>query len=77
MTAKEICLENKTVVYFSGWGGIEVKKIEYGIENCIYCVSGTWTSKKSYHKFKIFSSSKGEYINYHGNRCYLHDFLRS
>ena len=53
MTKKEICLQNESFAYYSGFGGLEFKKIEYGIDDYIYCVSGAWTGKPAYHKLKV------------------------
>ena len=50
MSKKEICNNNESFAYYSGFGGLELKHIEYGINDYIYCVSGAWCSNKSYHK---------------------------
>lgn len=42
MTAKEYCMNNETIAYYSGLNGLEIKGIEYGIEDCLYCVSGAF-----------------------------------
>lgn len=76
MTKKEICLSNSSVAYYSGFGGLEVKFIEDGINDYLYCVSGAWSAKKRYHKLKIQGSYDGAYIRLHGYRCFLHDFIR-
>ena len=52
MTKKEICLSNLSFAYYSGFGGLEVKFIEDGINDYLYCVSGAWSAKKHYHKLK-------------------------
>ena len=75
-TKKEICLENESFAYYSGFGGVEFKKIEYGINDYIYCVSGAWTSKKSYHKIKIYYLEEGDYIMLHGYKIPLSDCIR-
>ena len=76
MTKKEICLSNSSVAYYSGFDGLEVKFIEYGINDYLYCVSGAWSAPKRYHKLKIHGSYDGAYIRFHGYRCFLHDFIR-
>lgn len=75
-TKKQVCLENKSFAYYSGFGGLELKKIEYGIEDYIYCVSGAWTSKKSYHKLKVYYGVNGDYIKLHGYRIPLNECIR-
>lgn len=76
MTKKEVCLQNESFAYYSGFGGLEFKKIEYGIEDYIYCVSGAWCSKKSYHKLKVYYSEKGDYIKLHGYKIPLDECIR-
>lgn len=76
MTKKEICLQNESFAYYSGFGGLEFKKIEYGIEDYMYCVSGAWTSKKSYHKLKIYYNNDNDYIKLNGIRVPLNECIR-
>lgn len=76
MSKKEICMENDSFAYYSGFGGLELKKIEYGIEDHIYCVSGAWTSKKSYHKLKVYYNDNGGYIKLHGYKIPLSECAR-
>ena len=75
-TKKEICLSHDSFAYYSGLGGLEFKKIEYGIDDYIYCVSGAWTSKKGYHKLKIYYGSNGDYIKLHGYKIPLNECIR-
>lgn len=76
MSKKEICLNNESFAYYSGFGGLEFKKIEYGIEDYMYCVSGAWTSKKSYHKLKIHYSDNGGYVKLHGYKVPLNECIK-
>ena len=76
MSKKEVCLENSSFAYYSGFGGLELKKIEYGIEDYIYCVSGAWTGKKSYHKLKVYYDNNGSYLKLHGYKIPLSDCIR-
>ena len=78
MTKKEKCLNNKTIACYYGLGGVEVKHIEYGIEDYIYCVSGAWgsTTNKRYHKLKIYYTEKGGYIRLYGYRIPLDECIR-
>ena len=76
-TKKQICESNKSFAYYSGFGGLELKHIEYGIDDYIYCVSGAWTSKKSYHKLKLYTDNNGEsYMKLHGYKIPLSDCIR-
>lgn len=76
-TKKEICENNKSFAYYSGFSGLELKHIEYGIEDYIYCVSGAWSAKKSYHKLKINCDKNGNsYIKLHGYKIPLSECIR-
>ena len=78
MTKKEKCLNNNTIGYYYGLGGVEIKHIEYGIEDYLYCVSGAWgsTTNKRYHKLKIYYTEKGGYIRLYGYRIPLDECIR-
>ena len=77
MSKKEICLKNKSFAYYSGLNGLEFKQIEYGIEDYIYCVSGSWNGKPKYHKLKIYYDNNGNnYIKLHGYKIMLSDCIR-
>ena len=79
MSKKEICMENSSFAYYSGFGGLEFKYIEYGIDDYIYCVSGSWYGKPKYHKLKIYCDPAGngnDYIKLHGYKIPLSDCIR-
>ena len=77
MTKKEICLKNKSFAYYSGFGGLEFKHIEYGINEYIYCVSGAWGRYKSYHKLKVNTDNNGNsFLCLHGYKIPLADCIR-
>lgn len=73
MTKREICTTEKSIAYYSGFGGLEIKKVEYGIDDYIYAVAGAWCSKKSYHKLKIYN---GNYVKLHGYKIPLDECIR-
>lgn len=75
MSKKEICSQLPSVAYYSGFGGLEIKKIEYGIDDYIYCVSGAWTGKKSYHKLKVYYDDV-PYIKLHGYKVLLNECIK-
>jgi hypothetical protein len=69
-------LAEKSVGYYSGFGGLEVKKIEYGIEDyCIFAV-GAWTGKPEIHKSKIYYETDVPYIKYRGTRVKFDEIIR-
>jgi hypothetical protein len=77
MTKKEICLNNPASAYYSGCGGVEVNKIEYGINDYLYCTAGAWIGRKTYHKLKInYDSRGGAFVMLHGYKMPLNDFIR-
>lgn len=76
MTKKEVCLNNESFAYYSGFNGLEFKKIEYGIEDYIYCVSGAWNGKPKYHKLKIYYSNNGDYVKFNGVKVPLNECIR-
>lgn len=77
MTAKKYCMNTETIAYYYGLNGLEIKGIEYGIEDYLYCVSGAWGGHKSYHRLKIYSTTKGDlFIRLYGHRVPLSECLR-
>lgn len=75
MNKKEYCLKNPAIAYYSGFTGLEIHGIEYGVNDYVYCVSGAWgpRSKYKYHKLKIYN---GEYFKLHGYKIPLNECLR-
>lgn len=74
MSKKDI-LNMKSVAYYSGCGGIEIKSILYGIDDYVLCVSGCWNGKQKPHKLKIYYSGEYAYIKLHGYRIMLKDCI--
>lgn len=66
MNKKEYCMTHESVAYYSGLGGLEIKGIEHGVNDFVYCVSGCWDgnwcngkNKKRFHRCKIYYSVAG------------------
>ena len=76
MTKKEICQNNATIAYYSGFGGLEAKFIEYGIDDYMYIVAGAWNGKRTYHKLKIRYGTC-DYILFRNQKCRLDEFIRN
>ena len=77
MTAKEYCTSHDAIAYYSALSGLEIHGIEYGVDDYVYCASGAWVGKYSYHRVKVLYSAKGDaYIRIHGYRIPLSDFIR-
>ena len=72
-------MEMETIAYYSGLNGIEIKHIEYGINDYIYCVSGAWGSKSNQkpHKLKVYYNNDNDYIKLYGYRIPLNECLRT
>lgn len=75
MRKKDI-FDLRTVAYYSGFGGLEIKKIEYGADDHILCVAGAWGGKKTAHRLKIYYNNDKSYIKLHGYRVPLDECIR-
>lgn len=74
---KKAIIDKEYFAYYSGYAGIELKDIEYGIEDYITYVAGVLCSKPSAHRSKVYYSPGGrDYIRYMGNRIYLDECIR-
>ena len=70
---KQNYLNKKTVGYWCDWGGVEVKGIEYGIND--YAIVYI-RLKRSVHRVKINYGTKDDYIRIRGRRLYFSECLR-
>lgn len=59
MNKREYCESRESIAYYSGLNGLEIKGIEYGIDDFIYCVSGALGGGKAFHRCKIQYTRKG------------------
>ena len=74
---KNQVLESETIAYFSGFGGIEIKSIQYDIEDYVIFVSGAWTGNKQAHKSKIYySATDNDFFRYGNYRIPLNECIR-
>lgn len=63
MNKREYCESRESVAYYSGLNGLEIKGIEYGIDDFIYFVSGCWYGGKAarrFHRCKIYYPANGK-----------------
>ena len=75
MTKKEICTNNPTIgFYYDGLSGLEIKYIEYGIEDYVYYIARY--GKESYHRSKIHDGDRA-YFKFYGRNIYLDEILRA
>lgn len=76
MKKREI-LNMPSVAYYSGLNGLEIKGIEYGIDDHILCVSGAWGGRKTAHRVKVnYGKNGADYIRIHGYRIPLDECIR-
>ena len=76
MTKKDI-LKMETIAYYSGFNGLEIKGIEYGIDDYVLCVSGAWYGKPKPHRLKIYYTSENAYIKLSGEKIRLDECIRT
>lgn len=69
---KQNYLNKNTVGYWCDWMGIELKDIEYGINDYAIIV----IQEKSVHRVKINYGNKSDYIRIYGRRLYFSECLR-
>ena len=77
MTKRNYCESHETIACYSGLNGLEIKGIEYGIEDYVYSVSGAWGGPKGYHRNKIeYTEAGAPYFRVHGYRIPLDECIR-
>lgn len=80
MNKREYCENRESIAYYSGLDGIEIKGIEYGIDDYLYCVSGCWYSEKAaqrYHRLKIQCDRRGgAFVRLNGCKIPLDECIR-
>ena len=69
---KQNYLNKNTIGYWCDWMGIELKDIEYGINDYAIIV----IQEKSVHRVKIYYGIR-EHIIIHGRRLYFDECLRA
>lgn len=70
-------LAQPSIAYYSGFGGTELKSIEYGINDAVVYVVGAWCSKPEVHKSRIYYKPNGDaFFTYKGSRISLSDCIR-
>lgn len=64
------------LAYYSGFSGIEIQEIEYGIEDKVIFTAGAWTGNKSNHECKIYYETERPYFKFKGQRIHLDECIR-
>lgn len=76
MTKKETILNNEAKAYYSGFGGVEIHHVEYGIDDHVYFTAGAWCgNKKTYHRAKLYYHTDGAYFKFNGYKIDLNECI--
>lgn len=74
---KQKVIKMPVIAYWTDFGGIEVKGIEYGIEDYLTCVSLANTETPRVHYLKIKTTQGGRpYVIIYGHNLYLDQCLK-
>lgn len=79
MTKREYCQSHESIAYYSGLHGLEIKGIDYGVDDYVYCVSGAWGNPRlqGFHRVKVNYTRGGRaYIRVNGWTVYLDECIR-
>lgn len=82
MNKREYCESRESIAYYSGLNGLEIKGIEYGITDYVYCVSGCWYGGKAarrFHRCKIYYTANEKdcaFFRVHGYKIPLDECIR-
>ena len=81
MNKREYCENRESVAYYSGLGGVEIKCIEYGIDDYVYCVSGCFggTAVRRFHRCKIYYPANvkdSAFFRVHGYKIPLNECIK-
>ena len=78
MNKREYCETRESIAYYSGLNGLEIKGIEYGIDDFVYCVSGAWGGGKAFHRCKIYYPIAGSaFFRVHGYKIPFDECIRT
>lgn len=75
-TEKKKYMEMPTIGYYSGFGGIEIKGIEYGIEDHVIFVANSMAGKRSVHRAMIHYTDKHTYFRFAHNMISFEEIIR-
>ena len=76
MTKKEICKNSLSIAFSYAFKGFEVKSIIHENSNEIYAVSDILTDREKYHKLRIYTNAKGQYVRLYGRVFYLENLIK-
>ena len=77
MNKREYCETRESIAYYSGLNGLEIKGIEYGVNDFVYCVSRAWGGGKAFHRCKIYYPITGSaFFRVHGYKIPFDECIR-
>lgn len=77
MNKREFCESRESIAYYSGLNRLEIKGIEYGVNDFVYCVSGAWGGGKAFHRCKIYYPITGSaFFRVHGYKIPFDECIR-
>lgn len=64
--------------YWSAFGGVEVKRFTYGINDTVDVIANAWNGTKSAHRVRVYDGSEktGPYIILFGTRLHFNECVR-
>ena len=76
MTKKEICKNSLSTAFSYAFNGFEAKSTIHENSNKIYAVSDILTDRAKYHKLRIYTNAKGQYVRLYGRVFYLENLIK-
>ena len=76
MTKKEVCKNSLSIAFSYAFNGFGVKSIIHENSNEIYAVFNILTVREKYHKLRIYTNAKGQYVRLYGRIFYLDNLIK-
>ena len=73
---KKICKNSLSIAFSYAFNGFEVKSIVHRNSTEIYAVSNILTDREKYHKLRIYTNAKGQYVRLYGRIFYLDNLIK-
>lgn len=74
---KQETLKAPAIGYYSGLGGLAIKRIEYGVDDFAVFTAGEFTGRKTAHKARIDYSGKAPFFKFAGVRVRFDEIMRA
>ena len=76
MAKKEICKNSLSTAFSYAFNDFELKSTIHENSNEIYAVSDILTDCEKYHKLRIYTNAKGQYVRLYGCVFYLENLIK-